>query len=142
MRRPGPARPAMPEAPPLVSVIIPCRNEIKFLGRCLDSILGGDDPAGPMEVLVADGESTDGTTALIEQYAARDARVRRIRNPRRTTPAALNLAIQAARGDVIARVDAHAAVAPDYVRRCVDLLKSSGADNVGGVMRTLAQDPG
>ena len=127
---------------PLVSVIIPCRNEVRFLGPCLDAILTGDYPAGRMEVLIADGESTDGTTELIEAYAARDARVRRIPNPERITPAALNLAIGAARGEIIARVDAHSAVALDYIRRCVELLDSSGADNAGGVMRTVAQDPG
>ena len=54
-----------------VSVIIPCRNEAEFLGRCLDSILAGDYPAGRMEVLVVDGRSEDGTREVAGSYAAR-----------------------------------------------------------------------
>jgi len=127
---------------PFVSVIVPCRNERPFVGQCLDSILAGDYPADRMEVLVADGDSTDGTTTLVDHYAARDTRVRRIHNPRRSTPWALNIAIGEARGAIVARVDAHAAVAPDYLRRCVETLITSDADNVGGVMRTRARDPG
>lgn len=127
---------------PLVSVIIPARNEAGFIGRALDSILAGDYPAGRMEVIVSDGMSTDGTRERVAEYAARDRRVRMIDNPQRITPAALNRAIDAARGEIIARIDAHAAVAPDYLSRCIKYLESSGADNVGGSMRTLAQASG
>jgi len=127
---------------PFVSVIVPCRNEIRFLGRCLDSILAGDYPASRLEVLAIDGRSTDGTRELIEQYTARDGRVRMVDNPQATTPFALNRGIEAARGDVIARVDAHAAIAPEYLCRAVAHLETSGASNVGGPMRTLAQDAG
>lgn len=127
---------------PFVSVVIPCRNEARFLPRCLDSILSGDYPADRMEVLAVDGSSSDGTRECIRSYAQRDGRVRLVENPRGTTPAALNRGIDAAHGNVIARVDAHAAVAPDYFTKCVEHLSSSGADNVGGVMRTLAQDRG
>jgi succinoglycan biosynthesis protein ExoA len=125
-----------------ISVIVPCRNERRFIGLCLDSILASDYPADSMEVIVADGMSDDGTRELIAAYAARDRRVRRIDNPAGVTPVALNLAIEAAGGDVIARVDAHASIAPDYFSRCARLLDSSGADNVGGTMRTLAAGTG
>ncbi|HEV2284226.1 MAG TPA: glycosyltransferase family 2 protein, partial [bacterium] len=101
-----------------------------------------DYPPGRMEVLVIDGASTDSTRERIAQYQYRDARVRLIENPERITPCALNRGIAAARGEIIARIDAHAAIAPDYLRRSVEHLLSSGADNVGGVMRTLPQDPG
>jgi glycosyltransferase involved in cell wall biosynthesis len=127
---------------PFVSVVIPCRNEARFLPRCLDSILSGDYPADRMEVLAVDGSSSDATRECIRAYAQRDGRVRLVENPQATTPAALNRGIDAARGEVIARVDAHAAVAPDYFTRCVEHLSSSGADNVGGVMRTLPRDCG
>jgi GT2 family glycosyltransferase len=91
---------------------------------------------------VVDVKRPDGTRELIAGYAERDARVRVLDNPRRITPAALNQGIEAARGEIIARVDAHAAVAPDYFSRCVERLGSTGADNVGGSMRTLPQDEG
>lgn len=122
---------------PFVSVIVPCRNEEAFLGACLDSILRSDYPAPRMEVLVADGRSEDGTRALIERYAAEDVRVRHIDNPERITPVALNRAIAVARGEIVMRLDAHATIAADYIPLAVDYLKSSGADNVGGSMRTL-----
>jgi succinoglycan biosynthesis protein ExoA len=127
---------------PFVSVIIPCRNEARFIGRCLDSILANDYPKDRMEILVADGESDDGTREIIRKYAGQDERVRLLVNPHRFTPMALNLAIGAARGDVIARVDAHATIAPDYLTQCVQHLETSGADNVGGVMQTVAQEEG
>jgi len=127
---------------PDLTVLVPCRNEVRFVGRCLDSILASDYPPGRMEVLVIDGASTDGTRELIAAYQARDARVRLIDNPEEITPCALNRGIRAARGEVIARVDAHAAVAPDYFTLAVEHLAASGADNVGGVMRTLPQDSG
>ncbi len=135
---------------PFLSVLVPCRNEAPFLARCLDSILANDYPPERMEVLVIDGASTDGTRACALNYQAREgaprtgrvSRVRVLDNPDLTTPCALNRGLEAARGEIIARVDAHAAVAPEYFRRCVERLLSSGADNVGGVMRTLPRDPG
>jgi succinoglycan biosynthesis protein ExoA len=127
---------------PFVSVVIPCRNERATLDLCLDSALASEYPADRTEVLVSDGMSDDGSRERVDHYAARDARVRRIDNPARTTPAALNRAITAARGDLILRLDAHSAIAPDYIRLAVEHLESSGADAVGGAMRTLPQKPG
>jgi succinoglycan biosynthesis protein ExoA len=127
---------------PFVSVLIPCRNEARFLKRCLDSILEGDYPPERMEVIVADGASTDGTREVIARSMERDGRVRLVDNPEKITPVALNRALDAARGEVIARMDAHAEMAPDYLSRCVESLERTGADNVGGVRRELAQDEG
>jgi succinoglycan biosynthesis protein ExoA len=127
---------------PLVSVIIPCRNEEQSIGRCLDSVLRSEYPAGRLEVIVADGMSQDGTRERVDRYAARDRRVRRIDNPARSTPQALNRAIAAARGNLILRLDAHAALAPDYIARAVDSLERWGADCVGGTMRTLTAGSG
>jgi cellulose synthase/poly-beta-1,6-N-acetylglucosamine synthase-like glycosyltransferase len=130
------------ETAPFVSVIIPCRNEAGFLGACLDSILASDYPGGRMEVVIADGMSTDGSREILENYSRRFPHVRAVDNPARVTPAALNRAIAAARGEVIVRMDAHAVIARDYLRRAVAHLQRSGADNVGGAMRTLARDRG
>ena len=123
---------------PFVSVIIPCRNEVAFLPRCLDSIRASDYPAERLEIVVADGMSSDGTRELLRN----DPRVRLVDNPARITPVALNRAIAASRGSVIVRLDAHSAIAPDYISRAVEHLETSGADNVGGRMRTVARDSG
>lgn len=122
---------------PKLSVIVPCRNEERFIAGCLDSILKNDYPAGRLEVIVVDGMSADATWQIIKAYAEELPRLIALRNERRMTPVALNLGIRAASGEVICRVDAHARIAPDYLRRCVELLISSGAQNVGGAMRTL-----
>ena len=119
---------------PLVSVIIPMRNEVGSISALLDSVLGQDYPPDRLEVLVVDGESTDDSARTVESYAARDPRVRLLHNPKRIVPSALNIAIRAARGEVIARLDAHTRIAPDYLRIGVETLRRTGADNVGGRM--------
>ena len=127
---------------PMISVIIPCRNEAPSIGRCLDSVLASDYPPERLEVIVADGMSQDGTRKQVDRYAARDRRVRRIDNPARTTPHGLNRAIAAAQGELILRLDAHARIAPDYIAQAVQMLDSWGADCVGGAMRTVAAGSG
>jgi glycosyltransferase involved in cell wall biosynthesis len=122
---------------PRVSIIMPCRNEAAYIGPCLDSILATDYPLDLLEVLVADGRSEDASREIIERCAARNPCVRLLDNPARITPAALNIAIRAVTGDVVIRMDAHALYPRDYIPRLVDALLESGADNVGGVLRTV-----
>lgn len=120
---------------PLVSVAIPIRDEASSVGALLDDVLAQDYPANRIEVLVVDGNSSDGSQAVVEAYATRDPRVRLLANPRRIAPAGLNIAIRAARGEVICRLDGHTRIARDYVRTGVETLQRTGADNVGGPMR-------
>lgn len=127
---------------PFISVVVPCRNEARYIKRCLESILAGDYPSERLEVIVADGLSEDGTRRIIEEMQAREPRLRLVDNPKRTTPAALNRAIETAKGEIIIRMDAHALIAPDYARRCVEALSASGADNVGGIMQTIPAEQG
>lgn len=133
MSRPGVAL-------PFVSVVVPCRNEEAYIAACLDSILAGDYPDDRLEILVADGQSSDGTREILSRYAAAHPPVILLDNPRRSAPAALNVAIRAASGEIIIRMDAHVLYPPDYVRRLVAGLEESGADNVGGVLETIAAD--
>lgn len=123
--------------PPLVSVIVPCRNEAPYIGPCLESIVASAYPRDRLEVLVADGRSDDGTREIAESYAVRYPWIRVLDNSRRITPSALNLSIGAARGDVIVRMDAHVVYPPEYLPRLVAALQESGADNVGGCLVTL-----
>lgn len=123
--------------PPLVSIVIPCRNEEAYIERCLDSILASDYPADRMEILVADGGSTDRTRPILLRYAARHGSVTLLDNPAGTTPAGLNVAIRAASGDIVLRMDAHVLYPSDYISKLVVGLNESGADNVGGVLETL-----
>src|SRR5438128_1645167 len=112
-----------------ISVIIPCRNEKRHIGRFLDSVLTQDlEPGWELEILVADGLSDDGTREALRQYR----HVRVIDNPGRIVSTGLNAAIGAATGEVVIRLDVHTTYAPDYIHQCVRLLQQSGADNVGG----------
>ena len=121
-----------PEGRPAVSVVIPCRNERAHIEACLRSVLRMDAPEGGFEVIVADGMSDDGTREIIQRIATEDARLRLVDNPKGTTPCGLNVGINAARGDIVVRMDAHTEFAPDYLTQCIRALEETGADNVGG----------
>ncbi len=120
------------ESLPYVSVVIPVFNEERYIVACLASVLEQDYPEARYEVIVADGGSTDRTRALVEATAVDHPNVRLIDNPGRTQAHGLNLAILASRGEFIARQDGHAEWSPHHLRRSVDLLVETGADNVGG----------
>jgi glycosyltransferase involved in cell wall biosynthesis len=122
---------------PSVSIVVPCRNEQRYIVECLDSILACDYPRDRLEVLVVDGMSDDGTRQILTDYATRHPEVRVLDNPRRITPVALNVAIRAARGEIIVRMDAHVVYPTNYVSRLVAALDEFGADNAGAVLRTL-----
>jgi len=119
---------------PLVSVIIPMRNEAAHIAYCIDSVLAQDYPADRLELIVVDGDSNDNSAEVLRAYGER---LRVLSNPSRIVPTAMNIGIRAARGDVIARVDAHTVLAPDYIRVGVETLARTAADNVGGPMRTV-----
>ena len=108
---------------PQVSVILPVRNEAPFIEQALRAVLEQDYPRDLTEVIVADGMSEDGTREIVRELAAQEPRLRLLDNPRHITPAGLNLAIRAARGDVIVRVDGHGVLPPHYLRECVACLE-------------------
>lgn len=132
----GPEETEMPgrDRLPIVSVVMPVRNEAGFIARSLGCVLAQDYPSDRMEVIVADGMSDDGTRELVHAAARRDRRVRLVDNKGRIAPTALNAALAGARGTIIVRVDGHTEIASDYVRQCVLELERTGADNVGGRM--------
>ena len=116
-----------------ISVIIPCRNENRHIREFLDSLLIQDlDPDWQLEILVADGLSDDGTRETLRRYSETTSLVRVIDNPGRIVSTGLNVAIGAATGEIIIRMDAHTTYARDYIRECVTALRESSADNVGG----------
>lgn len=103
----------------------------------LDSILANDYPPERLEILLLDGMSTDHSRQIADRYAQRYPFIRVLDNPRRLQVAAMNAGIRAAKGDMILGLDAHTAYANDYIRRCVELLQTTEADNVGGVQRAV-----
>lgn len=122
---------------PTVSIVIPMRNEERCIAPCLDAILRQAYPSHLMEIIVVDGNSQDRSRQIVQDYVRRDPRIKLLSNPTDTIPSGLNLGIKAARGEVIARVDARTLLASDYLRTAVELLASSDADNVGGPVRAI-----
>jgi len=121
--------------PPKVSVIVPCYNEQSTIRLLLDALCEQTYPRTEMEVIVADGLSTDGTRDVITAFQkdVPDLRVRVVDNPNRYIPSAVNRAIEVSRGEIIVRVDAHSKPYPDYVANCIAAHESGRGDNVGGV---------
>jgi glycosyltransferase involved in cell wall biosynthesis len=115
-----------------VSIIVPCRNEVSAIAATVNSIRSQDPIDGDFEVIVADGMSDDGTREILSQLAAADRRITMVDNPEGIVPTGLNRAIRQAQGKIIIRMDGHTTYARDYVRRCVEVLSETHADNVGG----------
>jgi glycosyltransferase involved in cell wall biosynthesis len=117
-----------------VTVIIPCLNEEKTIGHVLRAIMDQDYPGELMDVVIADGLSSDNTRKRIAEFCAVNSGlpVHVIDNPKREIPAGLNLAIRSAKGDVIVRMDGHSLPEPDYISHCVENLSAHRGDNVGG----------
>ncbi len=122
------------ETCPYVSVILPVRNEQASIHSCLSAVLEQDYPSTRMEVIVADGMSTDGTRDIVRSLQSTYANLCCIDNPGRIVATGLNAAIRLSKGHIVVRVDGHSIIEPDYVRSCVAELDRSGADNVGGRM--------
>lgn len=125
---------------PLVSIVMPVRNEAAHLARALDAIDAQTYPRHRIELLVVDGGSTDGTQAVVERRAEGDARIRLLGGPGVNTPAAMQLGIEAARGDIVAKVDGHGWVNERFVELAVGGLTSGDRIGcVGGIIEPVAQ---
>lgn len=124
----------MPHPPdrPSVSVILAVLDESEFIDDVLSDLLG-QDYTGPLQVVVADGGSGDGTREKLDARAAKDERLIVLHNPERRQAHGLNLAAEMATGEILVRADGHTAFAPDYVRASVAALEETDAA-VGGRM--------
>ncbi|HLO30732.1 MAG TPA: glycosyltransferase family 2 protein [Anaerolineales bacterium] len=120
---------------PKVSVIVPCYNEQSTIRSLLEALREQTYPRAEMEVIVADGLSTDGTRNAIVAFQKDfpDLSVRIVDNTNRSIPSALNHAIEASCGEIILRLDGHAKPYPDYVSNCVSAHEIGRGENVGGV---------
>ncbi|MFH1717003.1 MAG: glycosyltransferase family 2 protein [Planctomycetota bacterium] len=132
----------MPDkALPLVSIIMPVRDEAGFIERVIGSILDNDYPAEKMEILVVDGMSNDGTRETVRKLSMADSRVKLLDNPMRIVPAAMNIGLKASRGDLFIRIDGHAEVPADFISQSVRCLhEHPEAWVAGGHIETAAEN--
>src|SRR5690242_2068393 len=100
---------------PPVSIVMPAFNEEHYIEACIASVQAQDYPREQIEILVADGRSTDRTREILDRLAAADPRIRVIDNPERLQAAGLGKLVKAAHGEVIVRMDVHCEYASDYV---------------------------
>ena len=125
---------------PSLSVVMPVREEAEHLREAVEAVLAQTYP-GRLELVVAVAPSRDDSELVADRLAADDPRVKVVPNPDGTTPSGLNRAIEAASGEVIARVDAHALLTSGYLTAAVEILEATGAANVGGVQRAVGTEP-
>ena len=126
---------------PVVTVIMPVRNEAVYIRRAVESVVNQDYPSHLLNVLVFDGRSSDATRTIVS-YLVRSygSRITLSDNPRRTVPFAMNRGLELATGEVVIRLDGHCSLPPNYVSTCVQRLLSGDADAVGG--RVMAEGEG
>lgn len=115
---------------PLVTVIIPARNEEDHIEETLRSVCAQD--LRDLEIIVVDGSSEDQTPHLVRNHAERDGRIRLVTNERGSIPTSLNMGLKHATGHWLVRVDAHSTIPTDYIRRAIALLEQGTWGGVGG----------
>lgn len=120
-------------------MIIPALNEANHIRHVIDAFRNGTY-SNVIEILVADGGSTDGTQQIVTEIQASDSRVQLLHNLDRVQSAALNLMIPIAKGDVLVRADAHCMYSDNYIEQCVRVMRETRCVSVGGAQRFVAQN--
>lgn len=124
----------------MVSIIVPIRNEEKYIEKCIQSILNQDYPLDNIEAIFIDGISNDKTSEIIKKYIKQYPRIIKFfENPHKTVPFAMNIGIKNSTGKYIIRLDAHSEYSNDYISKCIYTIEKSNADNVGGLAITKGQ---
>jgi len=123
-----------------VSVIIPCRNEENFIQTTIDRVFEQDYPSELLEVLIADGMSTDKTRDIIEENQKKRKNLQLVLNTKLTVPNAFNITIPTSKGEIIVILGAHSDIPPNYISGLVSKLIELDAANVGAVMESLPPD--
>ncbi len=124
---------------PTVTVAIPVYNEEKHIRRVVEGFLATGYP-NLVEILIADGRSTDKTREIVAELAKQDSRVKLVDNPEKYQSYGLNRMIDVAEGEVFLRADGHCHYKEDYIEKCVSVMLKTGARNVGGAQRYMAKN--
>lgn len=120
----------------LASIIMPCRNEERYVREALTSVFANDLPRHQYEVIVVDGRSTDKTPQILKALQDEFPGLVVLDNPNLTVPYAMNIGIRAARGEFVIRIDAHCEYPTNYFSELIRYHKELDADNVGTVMES------
>ena len=121
-----------------LSIIIPCRNEEKYIENCINSILKNDYPSENYEIIIVDGKSSDKTIEKIERLQKKYKNIRHIDNPQKVTPVALNLGIRNANFEYVMIAGAHSSFPENYISVLMKNIVDLKADGVGGMIKTTS----
>jgi len=122
----------------LITIILPIRNEAKYIKQTLESILYQKDFEQEIEILIVDGMSTDDTRNIITKYQKGHPNIFLIDNPEKIVSTGFNRALNESQGDIIIRVDGHCKISFDYIQQCQECLEKINADCVGGATEHVA----
>jgi len=114
-------------------------NEREAVGRCIGSLLEQNYPAQRIEILVVDGQSTDGSREYVEEITRKFSNVRLLNNPARSTPKGLNIGIHHAQGEIVIILGAHTYVEKSFVRLNVEYMRKLGVKCVGGTQVNMGE---
>ncbi|MDD5571498.1 MAG: glycosyltransferase family 2 protein [Bacteroidales bacterium] len=120
-----------------VTIVIPFRDEEKFIAKCIDSVLENDYPRESMEIILVDGLSTDNSVNIINDYIKKHSFIKVIENKNKIFPCAVNIGYKASKGDYLIILGAHAVYEKDYISKCIETSLQYSADNAGGVLTTV-----
>ena len=122
----------------MITIILPIRNEAKYIKQTLEPILYQKGIEQEIEILIVDGMSTDGTRDIITKYQKGHPNIILIDNPEKIVSTGFNRALNESKGAIIIRVDGHCEIAPDYIQKCLECLEKINADCVGGATEHVA----
>lgn len=127
---------------PFVSLLVAMHNEANYIKNCVTSLIDQIYPQDRLEVIILDGQSTDGSWKIVEELVYSKPNFKLVENPKKIQAIAWNLGLDICKGEIISIVSGHVILAPDYVSKAVDTLQRTGADMVGGTVRSISSGKG
>ena len=125
---------------PFVSTLVVTRNERDYISLSIVSLIEQTYPKDKYEIIIIDGNSSDGTLDVIEslqnEYSKEGFEIRLLNNEKLILSSGWNIGIKAAKGDYVLRIDAHATIASNYIEKCVETILRVDAVGVGGILVT------
>ena len=120
----------------LVSVVVPMHNSEKYIGRCLDSLIGQN--LKEIEIIVVDDSRNNDSAKIVEEYVRKDPRVHLLRNPESIGPGPTrNRGIEAARGEYVGFVDSDDWVGPEFYENLYKLATTSSKDGIYDIVKGI-----
>ena len=123
-----------------VSIVIPCRNEENYIGQCIESFIKQNYPQQLVNIIIADGMSTDNTRKIIKEYMRKYSNILLIDNEDLVAPIGMNKGIAYSKSDIIIIFGAHALADKNFIKENVVALTNNDIGCVGGPITTISEN--